>query len=343
MIDLELNKLVRVRVDLVDTLTKWILGSTVLFTIFLTITLVLTTQKKDPASKWIRFRNKLALLFSADVFYKVIQDSEQPSSSYRELINEADASSVPTTNEQQNHQKHSCYTQDILITSVFGKNNFYCLFILSLPLHTVMICLIILQKIFINEINLDSCASYMLSTRDEPYYYCRLMLKSFVPQTILPENITEYCHSTAINGTYNGKIDDIICIQYYFDKTKIIEIVTNIFVWQKISATVSVYLIRYFQFLFRRCFSCVSNNICLCCCIPILIILLNVSFVLIALIAYLILGNESTSSILTIDLIGAASATLIYVFISMNIYAWIVKDQNKYQPCMFQVGVTTYR
>jgi hypothetical protein len=26
----------------------------------------------------------------------------------------------------------------------------------------------------------------------------------------------------------------------------------------------------------------------------------------------------------------------------MNVYAWIVKDQNKYQPCMFQVGVTSY-
>jgi hypothetical protein len=337
MINLELNKLVRVKVGLVDTLTKYILGSTVLLTIIFTIFLVLKTQNKDPASKWIRFRNKLALLFSSDVFYKVIQESEQPHSSYRELINEAEA---PSSIE---HQKHSCYTQDILITTVYGKNNFYCLFILSLPLHTVMICLIILLKIFVNEINLDSCASYMLSTRDEAYYYCRLMSRSLVPQTILSENITEYCDSTMINGTYNGKVDDIICLQYYFDKTKIIEIVTNIFVWQKISATVSVYLIRYFQFLFRRCFPYVANYVCLSCCISVFIILVNVSFVMIALIAYLILGNESTSSILTLDLIGAASGTLIYVFISMNIYAWIVKDQNKYQPCMFQVGITTYQ
>jgi hypothetical protein len=182
----------------------------------------------------------------------------------------------------------------------------------------------------------------MLSNRDEAYYYCRLMSKTLVSQTIISENITEFCDSTAINGTYDGKIDDIICIQYYFDKTKIIEIVTNIFVWQKISATVSVYLIRYFQFLFRRCFPHVSKNGCLSCCTPILIILINVCFIAIALAAYIILGNESTSSILTLDLIGAASGTLIYVFISMNVYAWIVKDQNKYQPCMFQVGVTSY-
>ena len=336
--DLELNKPVRVTVEFVDTLTKWVMGSTILTTIVITVLLVILTQKKDPTSKSVRFRNRLALFFSADVFYKVIEESD------RELTTNTDnRSSLMVMNEESSQQKHACYTQDVLITTIFGKNTFYCLFILSLPLHIVMICLIILQKFFVNEINLESCASYMLSTRDDAYYYCRLALKSFVPQTIVRENITEYCDSTAINGTYNGKIDDIICLQYYFDKTKIIEIVTNIFVWQKLSATVTVSLIRYFQYLFRHSCSCARNRLCLSCFFPLLIIVIHVALIAIMLGVYLILGSESTRSILTIDSIGAASATLIYIFISMNIYAWIVKDENKYQPCMFRVGVTTYK
>lgn len=340
MIDLELNKPIRVTVELVDIITKWLMGSTILISIIITVFLVILTQNKDPASKLVRFRNHLALFFSANVFYKVIDDSDQTNSSDQELTTRP---SSMVLNEESTQQKHACYTQDVLITTIFGKNTFYCLFILSLPLHTTIICLIILQKFFVNEINLESCASYMLSTRDDAYYYCQLTLKSFVPQTIIRENITQHCDSTAINGTYNGKIDDIICLQYYFDKTKIIEIVTNIFVWQKLSATVSVSLIRYFQYLFRHVFSCARKVLCLSCICPLLIIFFHVAIIAIILGVYLLLGSASTRSILTMDSIGAASATLIYVFISMNIYAWIVKDENKYQPCMFRVGVTTYK
>lgn len=343
MIDLELNKPIRVTVDFVDTLTKWVMASTVVTTIFFTILLVIQTQNKDPASKFVRFRDRVALLFSADVFYKVIQDSEQSHSSDQELLTNNTGSTLMVINEEPSHQKHSCYTQDILISTIFGKNTFYCLFILSLPLHAVMICLIILLKIFVNEINLESCASYMLSTRDDAYYYCQLASKSLLPETIVRENITGYCDSTAINGTYNNKIDDIVCLQYYFDKTKIIEIVTNIFVWQKLSATVSVSFIRYFQYLFRHSFSCRQKSICLSCFLPLLIILFHVAIIVVLLGLYLFLGSQSLRSILTIDLIGAAAATLIYVVICMNVYTWIARDENKYQPCLFQVGVTTYQ
>lgn len=336
MIDLELNKPIRVTVDFVDTLTKWVMASTIVVTIVLTLLLVIRTQSKDPTSKFVRFRNQLALFFSAGVFYKVIQDSD------RELTTNNPGSSSMIIDDESAHQKHACYTQDMLITSIFGKNTFYCLFILSLPLHAVMICLIILLKIFVNEINLESCALYMSSTRDDAYYYCQLASKSLLPETIVRENITGFCDSTMINGTYNNKIDDIVCLQYYFDKTKIIEIVTNIFVWQKLSATVSVSFIRYFQYLFRHSISCRRKSTCFSCFLPLMIILFHVIIIVLLLALYLFLGSESLRSVLTVDLIGAAAVTLIYIVITMNIYAWLMRDENKYQACLFQVGVTTY-
>jgi hypothetical protein len=182
-------------------------------------------------------------------------------------------------NEQQDNAKHACYTQDFIIKETLVRNIFYSMYVLSLPLQIVMICLIILEKMFVEEISLDSCASYILSNRHDPYYYCRLTSEPFSTQSISQESIINFCNSTVINDTYQGKIDDITCIQYYFDKTKII--------------------------------------ICELLCMLLLTISVSIAFVSIVLLLYLQLGDQITKSAFTLDLIDAASITLINTLISM--------------------------
>jgi hypothetical protein len=336
MIKIELNKPIRVSVDLIDTLTKWIPASTFVLSYVLTCILVASTCRNDPTSKLSRFRNKLALFFSADVFYKVMQNPEEIPLLEPQTINDTEVlTNLPRI------EKHACYTQDFVIKSSLGKNTFYSLYILSLPLQIVMVCLIILERIFVQQISMDSCASYILSARDDSYYYCRLMSETFSPESTSKATINKFCNSTINNDTYSEKIDDIICMQYYFDKTKIIEIVTNIFVWQKLSATVSVYLIRYFQYLFRHCSLYVKNVPCGSFCMFFMIIFVNGGFILTALVLYLILGNQSTISTFTLDLISVATITLISIFVSMNSFAWIIRDYSKHQPCLFHVTLAT--
>lgn len=321
---------VHVPIRIVELLTTIFPFIVISLSFVITLFIVIKAIRSSSTSQWNRLRNKLALLFSADVFYEVKENLPDQSA-----INNNDIEPLVFENK---HDEHACYTQEHLISAPVQKEKFYSMYVLSIPLQIAMICLVVLNKIFIGELNLDSCASYMENAPSDYDYYCRLSNLTILPSVISKAKIHEFCNSTMINGNYSTSYEHIVCLEYYFDKTKILEIVTHLFVWQKVLAGISVKLIRLFHRLYRR-FSPFTRIHKQCFYVVLFFtIIINFALILGAVVGYSMIGRPDTKSILAFNSITAGMATLALTFFIMNIFAWfIVPEDNEYRPCVFHV------
>lgn len=303
----------------------------------LTLLIVINAIRNNETSRWNRLRDRLALLFSGGVFYEVKENIPEKQSTINNG-NNTDIEPLVLETEKKDHNKHACYAQECLISAPAQKEKFYSMYVLSVPLQIAMICLIILDKIFVGELNFDSCASYIAEPPSDLRYYCRLSNETILPSVISKEKIHQFCNSTIVHGNYSTKFDDIVCLEYYFDKTKILEIVTHLVVWQKVLAAISIRLIRSFHKIYRRFSPFTKVHKCCFYFALLFLVIINFAFILAAVSAYVILGNRDTQTILAFNSITAGMATLALTFFIMNIFAWfIIPEDSEYRPCVFHV------